>query len=61
MQSVSCPVCRSQLSLSSTHSRKKSKLGLMLVCPVSGVHFRAFINDQAFVRRVMNGLETLKS
>ncbi len=57
MQTVRCPVCQSDLSLTPAQSRKKKKLSLMLVCPVSAVHFRAFINDQDFIARVTQTLE----
>lgn len=57
MRKVSCPVCQSELNLTPATSKKKRKLCLMLVCPVSGVHFRAFINDQDFIRQVMDSLD----
>ncbi len=56
MQTVQCPVCHSELKMTSATSRKKGKLSLMLVCPVSGIHFRAFINDQPFITHVMESL-----
>jgi hypothetical protein len=29
----------------------------MLICPQDGHHFRAFINDQVYVRQVLEKLE----
>ena len=61
MQTVQCPVCQSELKLTPTTSKKKGKPGLMLVCPVSGIHFRAFINDEKFITHVMESLEALRT
>ena len=54
---VPCLVCRQPLSLRPARGRKSGKPFLMLVCPIDGRHFRAFINDQAFVASVMGRLE----
>ena len=52
---IGCPVCGRVLNVGVTNSRK-GKVALVLVCPEDGRHFRAFINDPAYVRSV---LETL--
>lgn len=57
MRSVNCPVCQTELELAPAQSRKKKRLCLMLVCPASATHFRAFINDQEFVKQVMARLD----
>lgn len=56
MQTVQCPVCQSELKLTPATSRKTGKISLMLVCPTSGIHFRAFINDEKFIAHVMESL-----
>ena len=55
---IPCVVCGEPLALRMTQGRKSGKSFLMLICPVSGKHFRAFINDQAYVRSVLDGLES---
>ena len=55
---IPCVVCRGPLSLRVVHGRRSGKPFLMLVCPEDGRHFRAFINDQSFVRGVLDRLET---
>ena len=55
---VACPVCGAALAMRPTRGRKSGKPGLMLICPVSGAHFRAFIVDQAYVGRVLDRLRS---
>ena len=61
MNEISCPVCGIGLRLSLARSRKakKPKTFLMLLCPVDGKHFRAFIKDSDFVSRALEGAEDL--
>lgn len=47
-----------RLALRLAHGRKSGKPFLMLVCTKDGRHFRAFINDQPYVRKVLDGLES---
>ena len=54
---IPCVVCRGPLALRIAHGRKSGKPFLMLVCTEDGRHFRAFINDQRFVRGVLNSFE----
>ena len=58
MTEISCPVCGGSLRISPANSRKaeKKKVFLMLACPISGKHFRGFIGDQPFVKRVIEAL-----
>ena len=51
---VPCLVCGGPLALRIAHGRKSGKPFLMLVCTEDGRHFRAFINDQIFVRGVLD-------
>ena len=50
---VPCPVWGGPLALRPAQGRKSGKSFLMLVCPADGRHFRGFINDQAYVRRIL--------
>ena len=55
---IPCVVCGGPLALRVAHGRESGKPFLMLVCTTDGRHFRAFINDQAYVRGVLDGLES---
>lgn len=55
---IACPVCNCEISVRSSTSRQ-GKVALVLVCPTDGRHFRAFINDKAFVAGVLDRLETM--
>ena len=55
---IPCVVCGGLLALRVAHGRKSGKPFLMWICPEDGRHFRAFINDQNFVRGVLDGLES---
>ena len=52
-----CLICGGPLIVRLAHGRKSGKPFVMLVCPRDGRHFRAFINDQAYVRQVLDRLE----
>jgi hypothetical protein len=54
-----CPVCRGSLTMRLAHGRKSGKPFLMVICPQDGRHFRGFINDQVFMRGVLDRLEAL--
>ena len=60
MNKIGCPVCGTAIKISRARSRKskRPKTFLMLVCPVSGKHFRAFINDPDFISRAAGALPT---
>lgn len=49
-----CPVCDFPLSVRPSRGRKSGKPFIMVICPVSGKHFRAFIGDQQYLREVMD-------
>ena len=53
---ICCPICGADLNVKVSTS-KRGKVSLSLACPTNGRHFRAFINDSNFVRRVMDSLE----
>ncbi len=53
---ICCPVCGATLKVT-TSTSKRGKASLSLACPTDGRDFRAFINNQAFVRRVLDSLE----
>ena len=42
-----------------TRGRKSGKPFVMLICSRDGRHFRAFINDQEYVSRVLESAEDL--
>ncbi len=53
MNTIGCPVCSKPLSISIAKGRKSNKPFIMLKCDVDGRHFRGFITDQDFVRRIL--------
>ena len=57
MKSIKCLVCKSELTVSAAQGRKSKKPFVMLKCSQDGRHFRAFITDQEFVKKVMAGVE----
>jgi len=52
MKRIACPVCRDPVDVRPAEGRKSRKPFIMLTCSRDGRHFRAFINDRAFVDRV---------
>ncbi len=58
MKKIGCPVCGTAIGVSKAQSRKskRPKTFLMLLCPINGRHFRAFINDPEFISRVAGTL-----
>ena len=56
-QGVPCVICGGPLTLRLARGRKSKKPFVMLVCSHDGRHFRAFINDQEYVRQVLKRLE----
>ena len=52
-----CLVCGEGLQLRLTRGRKSGKPFVMLRCGRDGRHYRAFIHDPDFVRRVLDRLE----
>ena len=54
---LQCPVCASELEVRLARGRKSGKTFLMAVCPKDGRHIRAFINDQEYVRKVLDRAE----
>ncbi len=53
---IRCAVCGVGLKVTTSIS-KRGNVFLSLICPRNPRHFRAFIHDQAFVRRVLDSLE----
>ena len=56
-QGVPCLVCQHRLDLRIVRGRKSGKPFVMLLCSRDGRHFRAFVNDQAYVHRLVARLE----
>ena len=54
---IPCIICGTSLPLRTARGRKSGKPFLMLLCPQDGRHFRGFINDQVYVKRVLAHLE----
>lgn len=52
-----CLVCGQPLVVRIAHGRKSGKSFVMLLCPLDGRHFRAFINDEQYVAGVLARLE----
>ena len=57
MKSIRCLVCKGELTISAAQGRKSKKPFVMLKCSQDGRHFRAFITDQEYVKKVMAGIE----
>ena len=59
MKTIACPICKTPLQVHLAHSRKakRKKVFIMWVCPIDGRHARLFINDQTYVRQVLEHLE----
>ena len=55
MNQINCPVCKKNIEVSTATGRKSHKPFIQLKCPVDGRHFRAFITDQNYVKRVIEG------
>ena len=53
---IRCPVCGAVVKAKTSIS-KRGKVSLSLACPRDPRDFRVFINNQAFVRRVLDSLE----
>ena len=53
MNTIGCPVCSKPLSVTVAKGRKSNKPFIMFKCDVDGRHFRGFITDQDFVRRIL--------
>jgi len=53
MNSIGCPVCTIPLSVTVARGRKSNKPFIMLKCSADGRHFRGFITDQSYVKRVI--------
>ena len=56
---ILCLVCREPLTVRLARGRKSGKPFVMLICSRDGRHFRAFINDQEYVSRVLKSAEDL--
>ena len=56
---IPCLVCREPLTVRLARGRKSGKPFVMLICSKDGRHFRAFINDQEYVSRILESVEEL--
>ena len=54
---VLCLICKQPMAVRLARGRKSGKPSVMLICPIDGRHFRAFINDRDYVSRVVDRLE----
>ncbi|MFC1947961.1 hypothetical protein ACFLXY_08595 [Chloroflexota bacterium] len=54
MNSINCPICTNPLSVTIAKGRKSNKPFIMLKCDKDGRHFRGFITDQEYVKKVLN-------
>jgi RNase P subunit RPR2 len=63
MKNIPCPICKTPLRVGLARSRKatRKKVFIMWVCPVDGRHARLFINDQAYVRKMLETLEQVQN
>ena len=56
---IMCLVCREPLTVRLARGRKSGKPFVMLICSKDGRHFRAFITDKEYVKKVLEGAEDL--
>jgi hypothetical protein len=56
-QSLHCPVCGEPMAYQIARGRKSGKPFLMVKCLRDGRHFRGFIGDQDYVRKLLERLE----
>lgn len=61
MNNISCPICTNPLSVRVAKGRKSNKPFIMLVCKQDGRHFRGFITDQTYVKKVFEDQHLLGS
>ncbi len=54
MKEIKCPICGEGLSVRTARGRKSNKPFIMLVCEEDGRHFRGFITDQQYVKKVLS-------
>lgn len=54
MNTINCPICSSPLSVTIAKGRKSNKPFIMLKCEQDGRHFRGFITEQDYVKKVLN-------
>ena len=57
-KSIPCIICGESLTVSLARGRKSGKPFVMLICSRDARHFRAFVNDQEYVRQILNKLES---
>jgi len=50
---LKCPVCGTTLEVRLAKGRKSGKPFIMAICPVTGKHIRAFLNDPDYVKGVL--------
>lgn len=53
MRNINCPICSNTLLVKIARGRKSNKSFIMLVCGKDGRHFRGFITDQTYVKKVL--------
>ena len=58
-QGIPCLVCKEPLRVKLARGRKSGKPFVMLICSKDGRHFRAFVNDQEYVSRVLESVGDL--
>ena len=54
MNNINCPICSNPLSVRIATGRKSKKPFIMLKCDIDGRHFRGFITDQNYVKKVLS-------
>ena len=54
MNAITCPICQNQLSVKVAKGRKSNKPFIMLKCDKDGRHFRGFITDQEYVKKLLD-------
>ena len=61
MNQITCLVCGNIVEVKPARGRKSGKPFVMLKCTKDGRHFRAFITDQEYVKKVVEGLASIEA
>ena len=57
MNRINCLVCSNEIEVKPARGRKSGKPFIMLICGQDGRHFRAFVTDKEYVKKVFDSLE----
>ena len=56
-KNIPCLVCGNPITVKPARGRKSGKSFIMLVCGEDGRHFRGFVTDQNYIKKIHGSLE----